>query len=163
GWQPIGYRPTAVDYVAYKAFQDEFFHQPHAWVALMYGGIIWHLAIEHISPESVLVGPTDEVFHNGEVIRTDGGHEYWDDSLSVEELELICGVYHCETSKFKDVSWWPKPTAWSASGLNVGYWSPAAEKWYQNQLVQIRNETAELYHAKKWKSAVAMHRRTAQV
>ncbi|KAF8573671.1 hypothetical protein K439DRAFT_1374634, partial [Ramaria rubella] len=57
-------------------------------------------------------------------------------------------------------SWWPKPATWSLSGLNVGCWSPAAEKWYQNQLVQIRNDTAELYHAKKWKATVAMHRRT---
>ncbi|KAF8575676.1 hypothetical protein K439DRAFT_1369267 [Ramaria rubella] len=99
GWQPIGYRPMAIDYIAYEAIRNEFFHQPRAWAALMYGGIIWRLAIEHIGPEHVLIGPTDEVYRNGEVIRPDGDHEYWDDFLSVEELDLICGVYHCETSK----------------------------------------------------------------
>ncbi|KAF8589569.1 hypothetical protein K439DRAFT_1289399, partial [Ramaria rubella] len=57
-------------------------------------------------------------------------------------------------------SWWPKPGSWSHSGLNVGYWSPTAEVWYQNQLAHIKDNTAELYHAKKWKAAVAMHRKT---
>ncbi|KAF8574929.1 hypothetical protein K439DRAFT_1623946 [Ramaria rubella] len=61
-WQPISYRPTAVDYAAYEVIHREFFCQPHARVALMYGGIVWHLAVEHICLESVLIGPTDEVF-----------------------------------------------------------------------------------------------------
>ncbi|KAF8576051.1 hypothetical protein K439DRAFT_1368308, partial [Ramaria rubella] len=96
-WQPIGNRPTAVDYAAYEVIRGEFFHQPRAHVALMHGGIVWRLAVEHICPESVLIGPTNEVFRIGEVIRPDGEHEYWDDTLSGGELNLICGVYHCET------------------------------------------------------------------
>ncbi|KAF8576635.1 hypothetical protein K439DRAFT_1366690 [Ramaria rubella] len=161
GWQPIGYKPTAVDYAAYEVICGEFFRQPRARTALMHGGIVWHLAVEHICLESVLIGPTDEVFRIGEVIRPDGEHEYWDDTLSEEELNLICGVYHCETGD-KDLLW-PKPSSWSHSGLNVGYWSPAAEVWYQNRLAHIQDNTAELYHAKKWKVAVAMHRKTFKV
>ncbi|KAF8572580.1 hypothetical protein K439DRAFT_1297472, partial [Ramaria rubella] len=77
---------------------------------------------------------------------------YLDDTLSEEELNLICSVYHCETGElYFDLSWWPKPSSWSHSGLNVGYWSPAAKVWYQNQLAHIQDNTAELYHAKKWK------------
>ncbi|KAF8573109.1 hypothetical protein K439DRAFT_1625306, partial [Ramaria rubella] len=62
GWRPIGYRPTAVDYAAYEVICGEFFRQHRARAALMHGGIVWCLAVEHICPESVLIGPTDEVF-----------------------------------------------------------------------------------------------------
>ncbi|KAF8572971.1 hypothetical protein K439DRAFT_1278283, partial [Ramaria rubella] len=78
-----------VDYAAYEVIRGEFFRQPRAHAALMHGCIVWHLAVEHICLESVLIGPTDEVFRIGEVIRPDGEHEDWDDTLSEEELNLI--------------------------------------------------------------------------
>lgn len=36
------------------------------------------------------------------------------------------------------VSWWPCPHSWAVSGLNTGYWSPKAERWFQTRLEAIR-------------------------
>jgi hypothetical protein len=99
GWRPRDYVANAVDYAAYEDARDTFFRQPRARVALMRGGIIWRLAIEHIGPESILVGPTDGVFDNGDVWRPLGPMEFWDDSLTDEEIDLICGVYKVDTGK----------------------------------------------------------------
>jgi hypothetical protein len=34
-------------------------------------------------------------------------------------------------------SLWPKPSAWSRSGKNVGYWSPDAEEWFQCRVAYL--------------------------
>jgi hypothetical protein len=53
-----------------------------------------------------------------------------------------------------DVSWWPKHAAWQGSGLNVSYWTPAAENWYQKCLEEIRQGTAVLRNVDWWKKAM---------
>ncbi|KAF8575392.1 hypothetical protein K439DRAFT_1370067 [Ramaria rubella] len=156
GWRPIGYRPTAVDYAAYEVICGEFFRQHRARAALMHGGIVWCLAVEHICPESVLIGPTDEVFR---IYHCETGELYF---VFLYYIHLM-GIFQVKPNLSKDLLWWPKPSSWSHSGLNVGYWSPAAGVWYQNWLAHIQDNTAELYHAKKWKAAVAMHRKTFKV
>ncbi|KIK50808.1 hypothetical protein GYMLUDRAFT_182224 [Collybiopsis luxurians FD-317 M1] len=79
----------------------------------------------------------------------------WDNSLTEGEINLITGMYkttyHSE-NQFQLVSWWPKPSAWQASSLSIGYWCHDTEEWYQTQLKNIRTskEPLRLYNNKKW-------------
>ncbi|KAF9455238.1 hypothetical protein BDZ94DRAFT_1139040, partial [Collybia nuda] len=83
---------------------------------------------------------------------------YWDDRLTEDEADKICGVYKVATGQYErgipqttDLSWWPKPSIWSGSGLNVGYWSEDCEKWYQNHLQKCISGTAELRDPGHWR------------
>ncbi|KIJ32862.1 hypothetical protein M422DRAFT_127413, partial [Sphaerobolus stellatus SS14] len=74
--------------------------------------------------------------------------------LSPQEIDIICGVYRV----FKDpkrnprqLSWWPKPTAWANSGLDVGYWSSECESWYQQRITDINQYAAQLRTSEQWK------------
>ncbi|KAG2351036.1 hypothetical protein BDR07DRAFT_1502867 [Suillus spraguei] len=42
------------------------------------------------------------------------------------------------------VSWWPRPQAWAASGLNVGFWSTRCEEWFQKRLGNIREGVSRI-------------------
>lgn len=37
-----------------------------------------------------------------------------------------------------------------ASGLNVGYWSPDCEAWFQSRADEISNRTATVKNARQW-------------
>ncbi|KIJ49397.1 hypothetical protein M422DRAFT_160667, partial [Sphaerobolus stellatus SS14] len=91
---------------------------------------------------------------------------FWDDSLTEEEIDILCGVYRLQTGNGNQesyVSWWPRPSAWRGSGLNVGYWSPACESWFKRRLEQIQNGTAEMRSAKRWKSSLVLLRKQAKI
>jgi hypothetical protein len=99
GYHPPGYKPDLVDYAAYEnariAFCDS---EQHAHAALMQGGIAWRLVQDHLTPDDILAGPTAGVYHHGHPLLTSpDGHALWDDDLSEDELDLICGVYKVST------------------------------------------------------------------
>ena len=103
-----------------------------------------------------------------------GGNQFWDDALTENELDLICGVYklYSESSifittysltylgptvhrdQFADVSWWPKQSTFMASGLNVGYWSPDCEAWFQSRARAIMDGSATVKNARVWSQAM---------
>ena len=51
-----------------------------------------------------------------------------------------------------DVSWWPKANTWAAGCLEIGYWSPYAELWFQRRLDLIRSHEARPKTAGAWKN-----------
>ncbi|KAG1786275.1 uncharacterized protein HD556DRAFT_1248514, partial [Suillus plorans] len=60
---------------------------------------------------------------------------YFDDELSEEEeVDFMCGMYYTDNNK---ISWWPRPQAWAASGLNVGFWSTQCGDQFQKYLNNI--------------------------
>ncbi|KAG2062975.1 hypothetical protein BDR04DRAFT_944128, partial [Suillus decipiens] len=64
---------------------------------------------------------------------------YFDDHLSEEEVDFICGTYYVRTDgNLEKVSWWPRPQSWVTSGLNVGFWSSTCESWFKRRLENIR-------------------------
>jgi hypothetical protein len=69
-------------------------------------------------------------------------------SLLVDDLH-ICLAKH--RNQISQVLWWPKHSTWMQSGMNVGYWTPDCEGWYQARLGDIRDGTAKLHTATKWK------------
>ncbi len=58
----------------------------------------------------------------------------------------------------KDLSWWPKASTWETCGLNVRYWSPACEEWFQRRLASIRSGEITLMNATEWKSSLRRDR-----
>ena len=41
-----------------------------------------------------------------------------------------------------------------ASGLNVGFWSPDCESWFQSQAQEILQKTATIKNARAWTAAL---------
>jgi len=65
----------------------------------MHGGIVWHLALESVSDNAVLMGLSHDVFSEGSFLSLADGY-LWDDILSEDELEVVCGVYKVYTGMF---------------------------------------------------------------
>jgi hypothetical protein len=47
------------------------------------------------------------------------------------------------------------------SKMNVGYWSPAAEHWFQTRQKQIKDGTAKLLRAAEWEANLKLNRKAA--
>ncbi|KAJ7799779.1 hypothetical protein B0H14DRAFT_2529928 [Mycena olivaceomarginata] len=159
GWRPAGYRPTLTDYLAYEERRDEFLRSPRGRAARFAGGIVGRLAVDLAmvltDDEIAARGPSDESFEHS-VCLWDGQSStaYWDDALTPDEINLICGVYVVNTDdgwQKKAISWWPTPTSFFFSGLNIGWWSPDCERWYQKRLLDFKNHSAQLFTQAEWK------------
>ena len=92
GSQLPSHRPTTYEYCYYEEIQASFFHHPHSHAAAYkMAGIIWRLSLESTNAlidDIVLDGPSDEVMSHRLHIRG----ELWDDNISEDEMDLICGV-----------------------------------------------------------------------
>ncbi|KAJ6575861.1 hypothetical protein B0H10DRAFT_1837508, partial [Mycena sp. CBHHK59/15] len=88
---------------------------------------------------------------------------YWDDELTAQEIDLVRGIYQVATDdgmQKTNISWWPKPVAWYASGLGTGLWSPDCEHWYQKWLGLIRNDQGVLMMQMEWKHKIRFVQKT---
>ncbi|KAF8219460.1 hypothetical protein L208DRAFT_1223903, partial [Tricholoma matsutake] len=115
------YTPHLADYAVYWASLGSFLHQPHARVALLKRGIIWHLAREFLDNEAVLMGPSEHAMHGILGMFTCNGTKFSDDQLTKSEMDLISGVYKIYTgsrAQTADCSWWLKQSVWELCGLN---------------------------------------------
>ncbi|KZP04089.1 hypothetical protein FIBSPDRAFT_767968, partial [Athelia psychrophila] len=163
GERHVNYKPDVVDYKGYERDRATFLLSDRARAALLEGGIVWRLAIEHLKFDDVIGGPAEldsglyERF-DGELV---GG---WDDKLTNDELDLICGVYKIFTAptvyQQADASWWPKSSTWKTSCLDAGYWTPTCEEWFQRRLEAIRAGKENVKSAAKWREALKLHKPT---
>ncbi|KAJ7151752.1 hypothetical protein C8R43DRAFT_886640, partial [Mycena crocata] len=157
GFRPQNYKPDHHDYQTYVALRSVFLRSPRGRAALLSGGIIGRLARAVVPDEEVLRGPSDDATING-ICLWDGHSQqaYWDDTLTEQEIDLICGVYHISTGWS---SWWPRPAAMATSGLNVGWWTPMCEEWYQRRLRQVEGAEPTLVTHGQWKHNLKLERR----
>ena len=101
GYRPAGYKPDILDYKSYEELRDRFLRQPFGRAALLEGGIVWRLSLEALGIAPALDGPGTDAIEYG--IRTtaidSSGRRFtlYDDVLSEEETDLICGVYKIYT------------------------------------------------------------------
>ena len=67
--------------------------------ALVLGGIVGHLAREHLAIDSTCLGPSSyvTVHHVGFNIVDGDGRRYWNDELTNDEIDVICRLHHCYT------------------------------------------------------------------
>jgi hypothetical protein len=93
GYRPHGYKPDMVDYAVYERDRSAVASGPSGRAGRLMGGIVARLIMDAIDNDTVAIaGPSDVVFEYGTGFRTKGGY-LWDDALSDEELDIICGVY----------------------------------------------------------------------
>ncbi|KAF8832042.1 hypothetical protein HHX47_DHR1001031 [Lentinula edodes] len=153
GFRPAGFRPNLQDYRAYEVVRDEFLRSARGRAALLGGGIVARLARDVVNKDDVYDGPTVHALQEGEhalcVWEVGRGRAFWDDQLTTEEIDLICGTYEVATGIISKEgvqqtairSWWPRPNSWKTCGLNCGFWSKDAEDWLQKRLTKIHNST----------------------
>ena len=102
GWRPTGHRPGPREYTVYEELRDRVLNRPYRHAALLQGGIVWCLALHALefptdAEISVTQGPLEDALTRGTIIGLDDGVELFDDTLTEEEIELICGVYKWST------------------------------------------------------------------
>lgn len=61
----------------------------------------------------------------------------------------------------RDDSWWPKPQAWSDSGLDFGVWTPFDEQWYSKRAATLNTPRAACLGTREWKSNIKFKQRPA--
>ncbi|KAJ7133599.1 hypothetical protein C8R44DRAFT_772716 [Mycena epipterygia] len=170
GLLPAGYKFTHGDYTVYVERRNEFLHSPRGRAARFACGIIGRLARRAVEDDIDRLRPSDEVFVIG--VRLWDGESptaYWDDNtLTPEEVDLICGAHPVATGRGlqeKILYWWPKPRAFHHSGLNVGWWTPDCERWFEKRLAQIDQNIneAQLWTEMEWKSKIRFFQKSRQV
>ncbi|KAK7030911.1 hypothetical protein VNI00_013857 [Paramarasmius palmivorus] len=170
GFRTKDHKFESVDYITYVHHRNRFLHTPRGQAALRLGGIVGRIARSVISWNGAgPAGNAPELRGYGECIVTESD-QYWDDHLTEEELDLVCGAYDVQAEKKRDgtftiskKTWWPKPISWRTSGLNVGYWSSSAEVWFQTRLKQIESKSATLYSTRGWKDSIKYVRRSTEI
>ncbi|KAL0572374.1 hypothetical protein V5O48_009589 [Marasmius crinis-equi] len=176
GFRSHGYRFTLEDYFSYAEMRDKFLSSPRGRAAIMFGGIVSRLAQGIVTMRDVVEGPTQEsqlAYERGDYFVDEGNNHvfYYDDTLTEDEINLICGVYEVATGsplpngtlQTSEVSWFPKPGAWKKSGLNCGYWSHDAEAWFQRRLDHIATGESKLFTSAVWKSMIKFDTKTRRM
>ncbi|KAJ7677978.1 hypothetical protein DFH06DRAFT_976014 [Mycena polygramma] len=148
-------------YASYESIRNRIFRSERGRVALMMGGLVARLATGIVNPEAVCSGSTEKAYLDGLCVQWDGhptSPAYWDDALTSQEVDSVCGVYEIETDgkQTKIVSYWPPQVVWWNSGLNVGYWTPACEEWFQSRLAEICTGDAQLHTQGGWKKILGI-------
>ena len=100
GRRPKGYTFNLADYAAYTTIRDSYLlSHPNARAALCTGGIVARLAREGMSNVAVLSGPSEAALNGEQRVLTSGDDHFCDDTIPLEGLDLICGVYEVETGQ----------------------------------------------------------------
>ncbi|PBK72833.1 hypothetical protein ARMSODRAFT_701998 [Armillaria solidipes] len=179
--RPANFKATLLDYISYVRRRAALLRDPVvASAALMHGGIIWRLAMEHIDDFSVVLRrPTDDILCYGKCHKvTVLGREereihMWEESLSESQMDVICGVYKVYNrspngySLTQDISWFPKDGSFKTSALNVGFWTADTEQWYTRRVdmylsadseKSCLNQSGWRSSARLWRCAIATYK-----
>ncbi|KAK0207252.1 hypothetical protein IW262DRAFT_1282307, partial [Armillaria fumosa] len=99
GYRPKNYKPDHLDFVAYEWHRNAFLRSPRGRAACLMGGIVGRLARGIVPYEEVYRGPSEDVFEDGVNFQDSGQPSVtlWDDRLTSDELDLVCGVYRIDT------------------------------------------------------------------
>ncbi|KAJ7123810.1 hypothetical protein C8R43DRAFT_862814, partial [Mycena crocata] len=173
GRRPAGYIPTLVDFGVYVQRRDAFLRSLRGRAALFYGGIVGRLARLVIPDfeDVACLEPSEEILIAGTCISSGNGEgALWQESLTQDEINLICGVYMIETGtqaeggqQLKYISWWPTPTAFWSSGLNTGWWNANCERWFVKRLQDIEKNLAKLHTYSEWKNKLRLSKAARKV
>ncbi|KAJ3897837.1 hypothetical protein F5879DRAFT_1072835 [Lentinula edodes] len=105
GLHPALFKPTLQDYCAYEILRDDFLRSARGRAALLAGGIISRLAREVVDVNDVCDGPTGHALQEGEyslcVWEAGQNRAFWDDQLTNEEMDLICGLSQAHLRKIR--------------------------------------------------------------
>jgi hypothetical protein len=91
---------TPQDYAAYLHDRMALLSGSRGRAALLRGGIAWRLAKDILSHDATLEGPSHAVMVHrvGQSFKVSQSDcEYWDDDLTRDEWDALCGLYNCYT------------------------------------------------------------------
>ncbi|KAK0230328.1 hypothetical protein IW262DRAFT_1453227 [Armillaria fumosa] len=163
GCRPTDYKPDRLEFATYQALCKGFLRSQRGRAALLAGGILGCITQDFISNDEVYLGPSADVLKSGIYFVADGESTpvFWDDALTDDEIDLLCGIYKVETGhrngsepQHSFVLWFPKPAAWETSGLNIGFWSSDCELWYQGHLNEINSPDPVLWTTNQWRHSL---------
>ncbi|KAK0458337.1 uncharacterized protein EV420DRAFT_1236530, partial [Desarmillaria tabescens] len=172
GYRHVNYKPNPLDFATYQSLCKGFLCSQRGQAALLAGGILAQIARDYIPDDEVYMRPSHDVYSSGVcfVKDSESGASYWDDQLTDDEINLLCGVYMVETGHRDGndhqqtmLSWFPKPAAWATSGLNVGFWTSDCESWYQKRLQENMSESAVLRSTNQWRHSLCFLKRSQRV
>ncbi|KAK7684320.1 hypothetical protein QCA50_012644 [Cerrena zonata] len=158
---------TRDDYCSYVLSRSRLLLKPAlAVAAFTHGGIIWRLASESVQQRGVMdLSSTELPTHNAALINTVDLPQMVTYSLSPSEIEMIVGAYTDYNDRQKQLTtytWWPTPTIWNSSGLNVGYWTRGCEVWFQDILQKIREGKHYPLSQSQWRKILRRHTKTVR-
>ncbi|KAG2087260.1 uncharacterized protein F5147DRAFT_658997 [Suillus discolor] len=164
GCKPLHFKAVFADYVVYKQCCHEFMNQPHMRATLLHGRLIWQLALHSLGIDhlpSVLDGISWEAVPFG-LMLCSNDQSHFDNALLEEEIEFICGMYYMNKNdgSVEKVSWWPRPQAWAASSLNIGFWSAQCVSHFHNS---APNDANGPLSATQWKRSLKFNNTTLKM
>jgi len=93
-----GYKFNLADYAAYVTLHDAYLSaNSHSHAALCMGGIVACLAHKALPNSAVLAGPSEVALKSERRVLVSNKEYFCDDDISLQVMDLICGVYHAET------------------------------------------------------------------
>ena len=104
-WHPANHKPGPREYIIYKELQDRLLSHPYCCTALLHGGIVWRLTLHALklpanAEISITQGPSEDALARDTTLVLNDGLELFNDALTEEETDLICGVYKWSTGMF---------------------------------------------------------------
>ncbi|KAI0069700.1 hypothetical protein K474DRAFT_1610050 [Panus rudis PR-1116 ss-1] len=171
GFRQPDFTGTLNDFLHYYERLRDFFSNPYAaHAALRKGGIIWRIAVMVLEDRYRWdeADHTVDLWSHGEVLEVERGrYEYLDEGTIEEEDEFIVGTYKVYTDigpeQTATRSWFPKHTTWTGSPYDVGYWTPKAERWFQQRLQHILTGVDMLKTATEWRRSLYRSRSTIKL
>jgi len=86
---------SSVDYLDYVERRRQILISCRGRAALLAGGLLWRLALEHLGEESASFGPSSAVLEHGlGFVCTMQNQVFGDDELTHDEIAVICGLYY---------------------------------------------------------------------
>ncbi|KAK0436976.1 uncharacterized protein EV420DRAFT_1280911 [Desarmillaria tabescens] len=180
-YRPMGFQLELLDYTYYIQKRSTLLEDPAiARAALMHGGLIWHITMEHVQdPEFILSGLGGNISRYGEChriqgsARTEPDYDLWEETLTEDQIDLLCGVYRVYRSAAgsagsltftQDLSWFPRQCSFRNSSLDLGHWSPDAEDWYQCrvQMYLTADPKGQCLNQAEWKSYIHLWQTTVR-
>jgi hypothetical protein len=149
------FRPA--DYCDYEDARGELFGKPFGRAAPLMGGVIWRLFVDTIGDEVVLQGPSTLAHEFGDLVTDPAGKQFVDDTLSEDEMDLICGKYVMYTGQKNQTTykwWWPPHSTWIKGSYYVGYWTGQCERWFRDRLRDIKAGKAQPLSRNEWKAVL---------
>ncbi|KAF7323828.1 hypothetical protein MKEN_00604100 [Mycena kentingensis (nom. inval.)] len=168
GRRPADYKGSFTEYRAYKRLRDSFLLSDRGYLALLNGGVVARIArivIENIE-DKVMQPPDDAELNCGaKLVDMGDGHSLWMSVLTVEEMDLVCGLYVVDVDQNtrKHVSWFPPLAAFVGSSLYTGWWNASCENWFQEHLALLKTGKAKLKKNKEWKSQLRFNSKSVDI
>ncbi|KAJ7437629.1 hypothetical protein B0H11DRAFT_1935835 [Mycena galericulata] len=168
GFRPAGYHPTSLDYRIYCRQRDNFLASPRGRAARFAGGIIGRLARDVVFDDRACLGPTERCLRNRRAFvgTVKSSTAYWDDALTPQEIDLICGAYILPTGMIAILLLQTQLTSSQDSPLRqkrMAGGPPDCERWFQKRVKLLEKNQAPLWTQTQWKHKIRFMQKSRDV